>query len=350
MTPHEPVLTPEELEALSVQAAPAPPKLDEEGLPLGGGAGPTIAAYDLTSQDRPVRGHLPTLDLIHAALADGFGSSLKHALRTDVRVTTEDTQLTKLRACLSYIAEPSCIGVLELQPLSEPALLVIDPALVLALMTRFYGASDGVAGDAAPLGDRPLTPLERGFAGYICGRFGEAMQASWAHVAPMSAAVRSIELSPRFASIVPAGDTVVTSVFKVSAGPLTGEIQFIVPYASLRPHHRALQSSVRHGDSQRVRSWQEQLTDHLRQVEVQVTAEFGDTRLTLSQVAHLGPGTVLRLSSDRETPLVIQVEGGPKMLGRLALDNGHLAIRVVGWLNNQDDAQPGESEEEEAAA
>jgi flagellar motor switch protein FliM len=331
MLPDEPILSPEELEALS-GGAPESAFGQDEFEALQAADEPPIVAYDLTSEDRPVRGHLPALDLIHTTLAEWFGTSLSRTLGVAVKVRAEDTQLSKLGATLSYIPSPSCIGVLELQPLTEPALLVIDPALVLALMTRFYGAADTTTADIQVLADRPFTPLERHFGRYVCERFGEAMSKAWAPVADLRLAVTSIELSPRFAGIVPAGDVVVTAVFEVTAGPIVGHVQLVLPYASLRSYHRVLQSSVRHGDSQRLRGWQDRLEDHLAAVDVQIMAELGHASLPMSRLATLQVGHVLRLQSDRESPLVVCIEGNPKLLGRLTVENGSIALRLEAWL------------------
>lgn len=329
MSSDEPILSPEELMALA-----SPPLYESASFvplddPLQNGS---IASYDLTSQDRPVRGHLPALDLLHVSLAEHLQSMLSRALGTGVQVRSEDSQLTKLGACLSFIPTPACIGVLDLQPLAEPALLVLDPALVLALMTRFYGGSDP-AGSGLGIGDRPLTSLERSFGRYLCERFGECMRVAWEGVAPVSMAVRSIELSPRFAAIAPTGDIVVTANFEVTAGEVTGQVQFVVPYASLRPYHRILHSSVRHGESQRVRSWQEQIEDHVGEVEVVLMAELGTTTLSMARLSQIREGFVLRLHTDRESPLVIHVEGHAKLYGKLTVENGTIAIRVEGWLS-----------------
>jgi len=331
MVPDEPILSPEELEALS-GGAPASAFGEDELDALQPPDEPPIVAYDLTSEDRPVRGHLPALDLIHTTLAESFGTSLARTLGVGVKVRAEDTQLSKLGATLSYIPSPSCIGVLELQPLAEPALLVIDPALVLSLMTRFYGAADTTTADLQVLADRPFTPLERHFGRYVCERFGEALARAWTPVADLRLAVTSIELSPRFAGIVPAGDVVVTAVFEVTAGPIVGHVQLVVPYAGLRPYHRVLQSSVRHGDNQRIRGWQDRLEDHMAAVDVQVMAELGHATIPMSRLATLQAGHVLRLQSDRESPLLVYVEGSPKLLGRLTVENGNIALRVDAWL------------------
>jgi flagellar motor switch protein FliM len=329
MTPDEPILSPEEIEALS-GGAPESPFIDDDLETIGAVDETPIVAYDLTSEDRPVRGHLPALDLIHTTLTDTFAAMLTRTLGLPVQVRAEDTQLSKLGTTLSYIPTPACIGIVELQPIAEPALLIIDPALVLALLTRFYGASD--AGTEPALPDRPFTSLERNFARYICERFGESMSRAWAPVAAIRLAVTSIELSPRFAAIVPPGDVVVTAVFEVTAGPTVGQVQLVMPYASLRPYHRALQSAVRHGDTQRTRGWQERLEDHMAAVEVELMAELGQTRIPMSQLAVIEPGHVLRLATDRESPLVIHVEGNAKLLGHLTVENGNIALRVASWL------------------
>ena len=46
-----------------------------------------VVPYDLTSQDRIIRGQMPTLDSINERIASMFGSNLAGRTRIDIRVS-----------------------------------------------------------------------------------------------------------------------------------------------------------------------------------------------------------------------------------------------------------------------
>ncbi len=325
MSMDEPILSPEELVALSRENRPRPSALD-----LGASAGheDAVAAYDLTSPDRPVRGHLPALDLLHVRLASHLALTLERALGTPVAVQAEDTQLTKLGNILSFLQPPACICLLDVEAIGETALLTIEPALVLALMTRFYGGDEVGDENTTTPEIRALSTVEQGFARFIAGRYCVSMAEAWQDIARLPATVKSVETSPRFAAITPPGDVMVSAGFVVTTGAISGHMQFVVPYAALRPFHRELQSSVRQGHSQRRLSWHEQLRNHLDEVPLAVMGELGRATVSMQRLAALSADDVLTLDTDKGSPVAVYVEGVRKFAGRLTVVGGNIAIRI----------------------
>jgi len=182
-----------------------------------------------------------------------------------------------------------------------------------------------------------LTTVEQGFARFIASRFCLSMTEVWRDIADVPTTVTSVEVSSRFAAITPPGDVMVTAGFSVTAGAVSGHMQFVVPYAGLRPFHRVLQSSVQQGQNQRRLSWHEQIRTLLDNVPLSLMGELGQTNVSMQRLASLSKDDVLTLDTDRGSPVAIYVEGARKFAGRLTVVGGNIAIRIEAEKGGADD-------------
>src|SRR5256885_12715775 len=79
-----------------------------------GGSDGTVVPYDLTSQDRIIRGQMPTLDSINDKIASVFGRSLAARMRLELRVTAQAATLLKFADLGSMLGGPGGMMVLSL--------------------------------------------------------------------------------------------------------------------------------------------------------------------------------------------------------------------------------------------
>ena len=76
-----------------------------------------VVKYDLLSQDRIIRGRMPTLDIINDRFARQFRITLSNSLRKIVQVNVESTSLMKYGEFLNYLPIPSCLNF-KISPLT----------------------------------------------------------------------------------------------------------------------------------------------------------------------------------------------------------------------------------------
>src|ERR1700730_7938829 len=125
------------------------------GLPsdAGGDAGNygdvEITPYDLTNQDRVIRGRMPTLDIIYERFIRLYRMSLSNALRKIATISIISTDLLKFGEFVNTLPIPSCMCIMRFESLRGPALLVFESKLAYALVDSFFGGTD-----------RPYTRIE----------------------------------------------------------------------------------------------------------------------------------------------------------------------------------------------
>ena len=83
-----------------------------------------VIPYDLTSQDRIIRGRMPTLEIIHDRFVRMFRLTLSSALRKVVDISVRSTELIKFGEFLKTLPVPSSLNLFRMNPLRGNAIMV----------------------------------------------------------------------------------------------------------------------------------------------------------------------------------------------------------------------------------
>ena len=89
-----------------------------------------IRPYDLTSQDRIVRGRMPTLEIINERFARLLRNDLTSALRKVAEITATSVDMQKFGEFLKNIPLPTSLTIFKMPPLRGYAIFVLDSRLV----------------------------------------------------------------------------------------------------------------------------------------------------------------------------------------------------------------------------
>src|SRR4051795_1810869 len=80
-----------------------------------------VVVYDLTSQDRIIRGRLPQLDVIYEKFMRSFRVSLSSALRKIATLNHASTDFLKFGEFINTLPMPTCMSVLRFNALRGSA-------------------------------------------------------------------------------------------------------------------------------------------------------------------------------------------------------------------------------------
>lgn len=316
------LLNPDEINALmsAIQDGHVAPQA-----PKGRGA---AVPYDLTSQDRVIRGQMPTLDAINEQIASTFGMALAGRTRLSVRVSCGPASLLKFGDFNSLLAPPTTVCLLTLGKAGSQALLVLEPGLADALIAAALGDKKGHAEEpgSAPPERRELTNVERKVLGRLLGMFTEGMAAAWAPVLPFKPEIARFESDPRLAAIAPINEAAVLSSFEID-GAIKGLIQLAMPYTAIEPAKKALMSPPKLNTASDSR-FSDSLEEELTQAHVELRALLGKTRMSLRKLLDVDAGDVLTLGTSEGVSLPIFVQGRAKFTGLPKVVGGALCIEI----------------------
>lgn len=281
--------------------------------------------YDLASQDRIIRGQMPTLDAINERIASLLGIGLTGRTRCSLRVAATPASLLKFLDFNVLLAPPATVCVVTLGG-SGQALVVLEPGLAEALLAAALG-DRRARGEPAPTdGRRDLTSVERLVLRRLLTILTDAMAVAWEPVMPFRPELQRFETDPRLAVIAPPNEVAIVSSFELS-GAIAGRIQLAIPYAVVEPAKKALTSPPRLSGARDAR-FVAALAAELTRVEVELCAQLGKTQVPLHRLLELQVGDVLVLSTSEGEPLPVTVQGRPKLTGSPEVSGGNLAVRV----------------------
>ena len=291
-----------------------------------GGAGP-VMSYDLTNQDRIIRGQMPTLDSIDDRTASLFGGALAARIRLDIRVMATPATLLKFVDVSALLTPPATVGMMTLGPGHGLAVATLEHSLARALVAGALGDRKARADNVDPVdGKSDLTNVERLVLRHVLSLFCDAMGQSWAEILPIQPELLRFESDPRMAMIAAPSDLALLCGYELS-GAASGRLQVIIPYATVEPVKKALSSPPRQSGSVDERM-SALLAREVQQVEVELKAEIGRARLPFSQLLELAVGDLITLDQNESSPIPIYVEGKKKLTGWPRVSSGSMAVVI----------------------
>ncbi|HAN55032.1 MAG TPA: flagellar motor switch protein FliM, partial [Betaproteobacteria bacterium] len=93
-----------------------------------------VRTYNLATQERIVRGRMPTLEIINERFARLFRIGLFGFLRRSAEVSVGPVRVCKYSEFIRNLMVPTNLNLVQMKPLRGTALMVLDPGLVFLLV------------------------------------------------------------------------------------------------------------------------------------------------------------------------------------------------------------------------
>lgn len=293
----------------------------------GGKDEKVVVTYDLTSQDRIIRGRLPQLDVIYEKFMRSFRVSLSSALRKIASLTLASTDFLKFGEFINTLPMPTCMTVLRFANLRGSALFVIESKLAYALVDSFFGGADR---PYTKIEGKDFTQIELSIVKKVVDLAIDDMEAAWSSVEKIGCSFVRTEVNPQFVGIVPPTDVVIASTFDVELENANGTITIVIPYSTIEPIKQKLQSGFQvESDQTDKKLWTTIIKDQLLATDVNVRVDLGETEITVEDLMRLKVGDVIPLGQDSSGEFDIKVEGVEKFKGYYGIHHGTVAMQVT---------------------
>jgi flagellar motor switch protein FliM len=286
-----------------------------------------VISYDLTSQDRIIRGRLPQLEVIYEKFMRSFRVSLSSALRKIATITLTSTEFIKFGEYVNTLPIPTCISVLRFNNLRGSALFVLEAKLAYALIDSFFGGSDR---PYTKVEGKEFTPIELQIVKKVVDLAIADLESAWSTVEVIDCAFQRTEVNPQFVGIVPPTDVVIASTFDIELENINGTVAVIMPYATIEPIKQKLSTGFQiESDQTDKKLWTTIIQDQLLETEVDIKINLGETEIKLKDLMNLKIGDVLPLSQDASGELDVLVEDIKKFKGYYGVHHGAVAVQVT---------------------
>ncbi len=288
-----------------------------------------VIPYDLTSQEKIVRGRLPTLDIINQMFSRLFRNSFSSLMRKSADISTVSTDSLKFGEFLRSLSVPSSLHVFRMEPLRGFGLMVIESRLVFSFVDNFFGGTG--TSDINILG-RDFSAIEVRMTKKVVQAALEDWERAWKSVHPVACTYVRSEVNPQFAAIVPPTDVVLVIVFDIEMENSSGTATICIPYSMIESIINKLKANFQSEQMEVDQVWINRLRGELMQIEVEMVAELGQAQMTPRDLLGLHEGDVVMLGKDVSDPLYINIAGNAKFRGYSGISRGMKAIKITDVL------------------
>ena len=282
-----------------------------------------IRDYDLSSQERIVRGRMPTMEVINERFARNIRIGLFNFIRKSPEVSIGGIKVQKFSAFLREIVVPTNFNIVNVKPLRGNGLIVCDPSLVFAVIDSLFG---GIGKYHTRIEGRDFSPTELRVILRLLEVITAEFKKAWTGIYPLELEYLRSEMQPQFANIATPSEIVVATNFTLEIGDTTGSVHFCIPYSTLEPIRDVLYSTIQGDSGEPDRRWINLLKTQIQSAEVDLVAELATAPATVEQLLAFKPGDFIELDLD---PMIqVKVDGVPVLDCHYGTSNKHYALKV----------------------
>lgn len=288
-----------------------------------------VRAYNMATQERIVRGRMPTLEVINERFARQLRIGLFNFMRRTADISVGPIRIIKYNEFIRNLVVPTNLNLVQAKPLRGTALFIFDPNLVFLVVDNLFG---GDGRFHTRVEGRDFTQTEQRIIQRLLGVVFEEYEKSWKPVYELKFEYLRAEMNTQFANIATPNEVVVVTTFNIEFGSTAGEFHICLPYAMIEPVRDLLYSSMQ-GDHLEVdKRWLRLLAQQVQAAEVELVATLGQAEVTFNQILKMKSGDIIPLGIPEAT--IACVDGVPVMECRYGLFNGQYALKVEKMLTS----------------
>jgi len=285
-----------------------------------------IQPYDLTNQDRVIRGRMPILEIIYERFIRQFRVSLSNSLRKISTISMISTDLLKFGEFVNTLPIPSCMCIMRFNELRGPALLVFESKLAYAIIDSYFGGTDR---PFTKIEGKEFTQIELSFMKKVMDMAISDLEEAWSPVHRIDAQYLRTEINPQFVGVVPPSDVIIATTLEVEFESASGTIMIVVPYSTIEPIKQKLSSSFQTDNDMADSIWTQAMNGHIRDSQAQMIVKLGEAEMTVGDLITLDKGDIIPLNQEASGEVDIAIGNVEKMKCVIGIYKGSRAVQIT---------------------
>jgi flagellar motor switch protein FliM len=282
-----------------------------------------VRSYNLGTQERIVRGRMPTLELINERFARYLRIGLFNYMHRTTEISVGPIRVQKYSEFIRNLVVPTNLNLVAAKPLRGTSLFVFDPNLVFLVVDNMFG---GDGRFHTRVEGRDFTTTEqRIIRGLLNVVFTEYAR-SWRPVYNVSFDYIRSEMNSQFANIATPSEIVISTTFSVEFGGTAADMHICFPYSMVEPIRDLLYSAMQSDQLSTDHRWIVMLRKQLKDAEVEIVAQLATTTMTLGEIIKMKAGDIIPLSIPGK--IVANVDDVPLMECTYGQQGGQYALKV----------------------
>ncbi|CDI02548.1 Flagellar motor switching and energizing component FliM [Candidatus Competibacter denitrificans Run_A_D11] len=288
--------------------------------------------YDLAGQDYAISSLLPVLETIHERFAHRLGIGLFDLVRRELTVTAKSVERRAYPDFTRSLGAPCSANIIQLSPLSGPALLVFDVELIFMIVDTFFGGTGRMYKSTSV---RDFTTIETRFIQRLLDLCFSCLEEAWQPFVALKCNRIGSENRPQFITALNSNEPLTVCTIQISRDNIAGNVHLALPYSLLEPIRKTLLSSLCQEHPNPSPALTERLHDGLQESQVEVRCALAGFELSLSDLLALRVGDVIPVNIPPTA--VLRVEEVPLYSGHYGIAQGWSALKIDQALSAPDD-------------
>jgi len=303
----------------------------EAGEPEAAEEGPGgVRSYNLGTQERIVRGRMPTLELVNERFARYLRIGLFNYMQRSTEISVGSIRVQKYSEFTRNLVVPTNLNLITAKPLRGTALVVFDPSLVFLVVDNMFG---GDGRFHTRVEGRDFTPTEqriiKGLIGVVFAEYARA----WKPVYDLTFEYVRSEMNSQFANIATPSEIVVSTTFSLEFGGASADLHVCFPYSMIEPIRDLLFSTMQSEQLSTDRRWINNLRKQLTHAELEITATLATATVSLRQILKMKVGDVVPI--DIPEKVIALVDDVPLMECRYGQQGGQYALKIERFIASE---------------
>jgi flagellar motor switch protein FliM len=286
-----------------------------------------VKSYNMATQERIVRGRMPTMEIINERFARLFRIALYNFIHRSSEVSVGPVKVVKFSEFIRNLPVPANLNLVSVKPLRGTALFIFDPNLVFMVVDSLFG---GDGRFHTRVEGREFTQTEHRIIQKLLEVLFETYTKSWESVQKLEFEFQRSEVNPQFANIATPNEVVVVTTFEVEFTGVGGSIHICMPYAMIEPIRELLYSTMQGDHVIADKRWLHMLAKQIQSADIELTAVLGHANVTLDDVLKMRNNDIIPL--DVPENVNVMVDGVPVMECKYGVANTHYALKVEKML------------------
>jgi flagellar motor switch protein FliM len=287
-----------------------------------------VALYNLATQERIVRGRMPSLDLINDRFTRLLRIGLYNLLRSNPEISVSPIRNTKYSEFLRNLVVPTNLNLVKIKPLMGTALIVMDPQLVFLLVDNLFGGNGRFQ---TRIEGRDFSHIEQRIIQRTLNIIFECLTKAWEVVYPVEFVFVRSEMNAQFANIATPNEVVVTTTFRIDLGAIGGDLHICLPYSMIEPIKDLLRSSLHRESNNNEKRWEQLLKYQINDAEVDAVADLCTIDCSLRELLNMKVGDIVPF--EMPETINVNVDYMPIMTCSYGKSNGQYALQIEKLIN-----------------
>lgn len=290
------------------------------------GPRPRVSPYDFTRPRLFSQDQMRVLQRVHELFARDVSVYLSSQLRTMVEISLTAVGQVTYSEYVASSAWPSALYVGEAVGLDDRLIFEIDPTFVIYTVEKLFGGPGEFL--TTP---REVSKIEQRIMSRVVRKAYAELESAWRQAHELKIKEVGFESNAEFIQILPSMEPGIVAAFEMRVQNRLVPLNLFYPYSLLDKMigGAGMQRWAASSTTEVPAPVRTRYEETLRSMDVEIRAELGRTRLSLSEIAALQEGDVIPLQRWTDEPVRVTIGDQETLVASAGTSGKQYALRVL---------------------